>query len=126
MRYMMLVMCGEGQTPSQALMDAMGPQMEKELTSGGMVDTGGLAPSSKGARVKLAGGKLMVIDGPFTETKEVIGGYAIYDVPDHEAAMQKAMEFMEMHRTLSPGWEGYCEVRPMAFSASEGAGPHPS
>lgn len=91
---------------------------KREMKSGPMVDTGGLYPTAKGARVKLAGGKLMVIDGPFTETKEVIGGYAIYDLPDWEAAMAKATEFMEMHRTLSPGWEGVCEVRPMAFSAT--------
>jgi hypothetical protein len=118
MRYMMLVVCGEHQTPSQALMDAMGPAMEKELQSGRMVDTGGLFPTARGKRVKLAGGKLMVIDGPFTETKEVIGGYAIYDLPDDAAALAQATEFMEMHRALSPGWDGYCEVRPMAFSAT--------
>jgi hypothetical protein len=124
MRYMMLVLCREGQGVSEDLMNAMGPQMEKEMKSGGMVDTGGLAPSSKGARVKLAGGKLSVIDGPFTETKEIIGGYAIYECASYEAAIAKATEFMEMHRTLSPGWEGACEVRPMDFSASA-MGAHP-
>lgn len=118
MRYMMLVVCPEGQAPSQALMDAMGPLMASELQSGGMIDTGGLAPSSKGARVKLAGGKLSTMDGPFTETKEVIGGFAIYECANEAAAMQKATEFMELHRKLSPGWEGYCEMRPIDFLAS--------
>lgn len=118
MRYMMIILCAEGQPVSQELMDAMGPLMEKELGSGEMIDTGGLAPTAQGARVQLKNGKLSVMDGPFTETKEVIGGFAIYECATMADAMKKATEFMEMHRKLAPGFEGTCEVRPFDFLAS--------
>jgi hypothetical protein len=68
-------------------------------------------------RLRSNHGKITRTDGPFTESKEVIGGYAIYECASYEAAMAKATDFMEMHRKLSPGWEGMCEVRPMDFSA---------
>ena len=61
--------------------------------------------------MRLSGGKLTVFDGPFTESKEVIGGYAVYDLPSREEAMKWATRFMEVHRDNWPGWEGEAEVR---------------
>ena len=120
MRYLMMILCAEDQKKyvTKELMDWMGPNMALELKSGGMIDTGGLAPTSKGARVHLKGGKLSVMDGPFAESKEVMGGFAIYECATHEDAMKKASDFMEIHRKLAPGWEGTCEVRPFDFLAS--------
>ena len=55
-----------------------------------------------------------MIDGPFVEAKEVIGGYAIMEFRNKEEALASAVEFMQLHRQHMPGWEGTCEVRAMA------------
>jgi hypothetical protein len=99
--------------PPPALMEAMGVFVRKSLEDGTVVDTGGLLPSKEGARVRLSGGELKVTDGPFSETKEVIGGWAILDVPTKADAVRVAIEFMELHRKHWPGFEGESEVRPM-------------
>jgi len=57
---------------------------------------------------------LGVVDGPFVEAKEVIGGYAIFELPGKEEAVASATEFMQLHKDLSPGWEGVCELRAFA------------
>jgi hypothetical protein len=83
-----------------------------EATKAGiLVETGGLLPSSAGARVRLAEGEITVSDGPFTETKEIIGGYAIYELKSKEEAIAHTKRFMELHRIHWPGWEGEAEVR---------------
>lgn len=99
--------------PPAALMKAMGEFVQKSLKDGTLVDTGGLLPSKDGARVRLAGGKITVTDGPFTETKEVIGGWAIIDVASKEEAIRVAKEFMKLHHEHWPEFEGESEVRPM-------------
>ncbi len=99
--------------PPAALMDAMDKFVEKSRRDGTLVDTGGLLPSKDGVRVRLAGGTLTVTDGPFTETKEVIGGWAILKADSKEEAIRIATEFMELHRKYWPGFEGESEVRPM-------------
>ena len=99
--------------PPPALLDAMGTFVQKSLADGTLVDTGGLMPSKDGLRVRLKGGKITVTDGPFTESKEVIGGWAILDVPTKAEAVRIATEFMELHRKHWPGFEGESEVRPM-------------
>jgi hypothetical protein len=99
--------------PPPELMEAMGKFVEKSRKDGTLVDTGGLLPSKEGARVRLANGKITVIDGPFTETKEVIGGWAILSTDSKEEAIRVATEFMELHRKYWPGFEGESEVRPM-------------
>ena len=119
MRYLMFIQAAENQPLAPALMEAMGPYIENNIKRGVLVDTGGLAPTSKSARVKLYGGKINVMDGPFTESKEVIGGYAIIEAPSYEAAMKEAVDFMELHRKHAPGWEGTCEVRPFDFLLSD-------
>jgi hypothetical protein len=99
--------------PPSALMEAMGKFVEKSLQDGTLVDTGGLLPSREGARVRLAKGQITVTDGPFTESKEVIGGWAILETDSRAEAIRIATEFMELHRKYWPAFEGESEVRPM-------------
>jgi hypothetical protein len=99
--------------PPPALMQAMGAFVEKSLKEGTLVDTGGLLPSKDGVRLRLEGGKLTVTDGPFSESKEVIGGWAILKASSKAEAIRIATEFMELHRKHWPGFEGESEVRPM-------------
>ena len=61
--------------------------------------------------MRITDGKLSVIDGPFVEAKEVIGGYAIFELRNKEEAVAAAVEFMQLHREHMPGWDGTCEVR---------------
>jgi hypothetical protein len=99
--------------PPQALMNAMGKFIEKTMKDGVLVDTGGLLPSKDGVLVRLAKGTITVIDGPFVETKEVIGGWAILKTDSRAEAVRIATEFMELHQKHWPGFEGESEVRPM-------------
>ena len=99
--------------PPQALMDAMDEFIQKSIKDGTLVDTGGLLPSKDGFRVRLARGKVTVTDGPFSEAKEVIGGWAILKTETRAEALRIATEFMELHRQHWPEFEGESEVRPM-------------
>ena len=99
--------------PPSALMEAMGKFVQKSLQDGSLVDTGGLLASKEGFRVRLARGAITVTDGPFTETKEVIGGWAILNASSRAEALRIAQQFMELHRTHWPQFEGEAEVRPM-------------
>jgi len=83
------------------------------VKAGTMIATGGLAPTAQSTKVRISGGQIQVIDGPFTESKEVIGGYAQFELPSREAALKGAMEFMELHRKHWPQWEGETEIRQM-------------
>jgi len=116
MRYLTFIRHSESYRqsgPPAALMEAMGKFVEKSMKDGTLVDTGGLLPSKEGARVRLANGKITVTDGPFSESKEVIGGWAILELKSKEEAIRVATEFMELHRKHWPGFEGESEVRPM-------------
>ncbi len=108
--------------PPPAMMEAMGRLIETFSRSGALVDTGGLAPSRHGFRMRLAGGKLTTTDGPFAEAKEVIGGWAILQANSHEEITRLVTEFMDVHRRHWPEFEGECEVRPIEFLASEAHG----
>ena len=99
--------------PPPALMEAMGKFVERSFKDGTLVDTGGLLPSKDGVRLRLANGEISVSDGPFTESKEVIGGWAILKTDSREEALRIATEFMELHRKHWPEFEGESEVRPM-------------
>src|SRR5580704_9490824 len=99
--------------PPPAMMEAMGKFVEKSLKDGILVDTGGLLPSKEGARVRLANGQISVTDGPFSESKEVIGGWAILNARSKAEAVRIATEFMELHRKHWPEFDGESEVRPM-------------
>jgi len=100
-------------TPPPALMEAMGKFMERSFKDGSLVETGGLLPSKDGMRLRLANGKITVTDGPFSESKEVIGGWAILKADTKAEAIRIATEFMELHRKYWPEFEGESEVRPM-------------
>ena len=114
MRFMMIVRHAEKQgPPPQQLMDAIGKLVEEEVKAGTMLGTGGLGPTAQGARVRLARGKVTVTDGLFTETKEVVGGYAQFELKSKEEAVKSAVRFMELHKQHWPGWEGETEVRQM-------------
>jgi hypothetical protein len=103
-----------GIPPDPKLMAAIGKLSEDMAKAGVLVGMGGLAPSSKGARIRLAGGKVSVTDGPFTEAKEIIGGYAIIEVQSKEEAIEWARRFWEIHAAvLGPTYEGEGEVRQM-------------
>ena len=78
-----------------------------------MVGSGGLGPTALGASVRLSRGEIRVTDGPFTEAKEVVGGYAQFDLTSKEEAIKSAVKFMELHKQHWPGWEGETEVRQM-------------
>jgi hypothetical protein len=111
---MMIVKAPENQgPPPKALMDAIGQLMQDQSVTGTMVGGGGLKPTAQGARVKLSGGQVTVIDGPFTEAKEVIGGYAQFELNSKEDAIASTVHFMELHKKHWPGWEGETEIRPM-------------
>ena len=114
MRYMMIVKHAENQgPPPKALMDAIAKLAEEAHKAGTMLGTGGLKPTAQGASVRLSGGKVTVTDGPFTEAREVIGGYAQFEVKSKEEAIEGAVRFMELHKQHWPGWEGETEVREM-------------
>jgi hypothetical protein len=99
--------------PPKALMDAIGELGAEAAKAGKVVSMGGLQHTSKGALIRLDNGKVSVKDGPFTETKEVIGGFTIMELPSKEVAIEEARKFMELHRKLWPGWSGECEIREM-------------
>ena len=114
MRFMMIIKHAEKQgPPPQQLMDAISKLAEEETKAGTMIGSGGLGPTAQGARVRLSGGKVTVTDGPFTETKEVVGGYAQFELRSKEEAIKSAVRFMELHKQHWPGWEGETEVRQM-------------
>lgn len=76
-----------------------------------MIGTGGLYPTAAGARVALTGGKVTVTDGPFSEAKEVIGGYAMFETNSKATIIKWTERFMELHKRHLPGWEGVTEIR---------------
>lgn len=116
MRFMMMVKGTKdyeaGMPPPAELMEVMGKYTEEKAKAGIFLDGGGLKPSRYGARLQLANGKIKVVDGPFAEAKEVIGGWAICELPSKEAAIEMAREFLEIHRrVLGDSYEVESEVR---------------
>jgi hypothetical protein len=112
MKFMMLVKAAENSgPPPKELMDAMAVLSQEAVQAGTMLGSGGLAPTAHSTRVRLSGGKLTVVDGPFTEAKEVIGGYAEFELKSREEAIEGAVRFMELHQKHWPGWEGETEIR---------------
>lgn len=116
MRFMFIVKSAQTASPPPELLEAMHKLADREIKAGRMLDNGGLMPLATGAQVRIKDGKLSVIDGPFVEAKEVIGGYAIFELRDKEEALASVTEFMQLHKDLMPGWEGTCELRAFAGS----------
>ena len=114
MRFMFIVKTAHSGPPTPELVEAMHKLANREIKAGRMLDNGGLTPLAAGAQVRIADNRLSVVDGPFVETKEVIGGYAIFELQGKEEAVASATEFMQLHKDLMPGWEGTCEVRAFA------------
>ena len=100
--------------PTSQFMEAMNKLADREIKAGRLLDNGGLTPLAMGAQVRITDGQLSVVDGPFVEAKEVIGGYATFELQSKEEAVAAATEFMQLHKDLMPGWEGTCEVRAFA------------
>jgi hypothetical protein len=101
-----------GTPPSPALMAAVGELTMEMMKAGVVVDTGGLMPSSSGAKIRIGAGGLKVVDGPFSEAKEVIGGYAILRADSREEAIELGRRFMQVHQdVLGPTYEGELEIR---------------
>jgi len=116
MRFMMIVKAAENSgPPPKAMIDAMAKIAEEATKAGEMIESGGLASTATGARVRLSGGKLTVTDGPFTEAKEVFGGYAIFELKSKKEAVERAVAFMELHKQHWPGWQGETEIRQQTF-----------
>jgi hypothetical protein len=101
MRFMMIVKASEqseaGVMPSEAMLEAMGRYNEELAKAGVLLDLSGLQPSSKGARIEFSGDKRRVIDGPFTESKELIAGYWLIQVKSKEEAVAWALRAPNPH-----------------------------
>jgi hypothetical protein len=110
MRFLSMVRVKEntGQQPSERLMREMGMLIDEMTKAGVLLDTAGLRPTSEGVRVKLSGGKTSVVDGPFTEAKEVVGGFAILKAASLKEAIELTRRFLLVH---GDEWELDCEVR---------------
>ena len=110
MRFLSMIRIDEttAKPPTERLMTAMGKLMEETTNAGVLIDTAGLRPTAEGARIRLRGGKLTTIDGPFTETKEVIGGFAILEAASREEALEHTRRFLAVH---GDEWDLDCEVR---------------
>jgi hypothetical protein len=106
MRFLSIYKCPERNTPpTPEEMARMGKLIEEWMRAGKLLSTEGCLPSSLGARVRVDSGKYNVSDGPFTEAKELVGGFAILDAPSKEAAVEYAKEFLKVVG------EGECELR---------------
>lgn len=115
MRYMMFIKHTEDYRNADvpaSLYEEMGKFIEEATKSGNFVGGAGLQPTSAGTRVRLSKGKITIMDGPFTESKEIVGGYSIIDAKTREEALDLARRFMELHLKHWPTFEGECEMRP--------------
>ncbi len=114
MRFMFIVKSAHTAPPTPKLMEAMHKLADREIKAGRLLENGALMPLATGAQVRITDGKLSVLDGPFVEAKEVIGGYAIFELQSKEEAVAAVTEFMQLHKDFAPGWEGTCEIRAFA------------
>jgi hypothetical protein len=112
MRYMVMIKYNEnGTPPSQALLDAVARNRQEAMQAGALVEVGGLYPSAVGARIRLTGGSLTVTDGPFTETRELVGGYSLYEVKSKQEAIEWTHRFMGLFAEHWPAGECEAEIR---------------
>jgi hypothetical protein len=120
MRYMMFIKHTQDYAGVQVpagLYEAMGEFIQDATKKGQFIEGAGLQPTAAGTRVTLRKGAITVTDGPFIESKEIIGGYALIDAKSREEALALARRFMELHKTHWPTFEGECEVRPLEQEA---------
>lgn len=117
MRFISMVKSNEAKLapPPKRFLDAMDELVQDAAKDGCvMISAEGLLPTAKAARVRLDGGKVTVTDGPFTEAKEVIGGFAMFETDSMEKMLEWTRRFIEMHKAHLPGWEGEAEIRQIA------------
>lgn len=111
-RYLSLIRIEESDAlaggPSPELVQRMEKLMEEMTKAGVLLDTAGLTPTAQGTRVHYEGGQLSVTDGPFTESKEVIGGYSLLQAKDKAEAIEWTQRFLKAHEEY---WTVTCEVR---------------
>lgn len=119
MRFMFIIKSEQEAMPTPEMIAAMHELAKQEIAAGRMIADGGLTPKAAGKEVRIRKRRMMVLDGPFTETKEVIGGFAIFELPDEAAAIASARTFLDLHLRHMPDWEGTCEVRQIAGSQVE-------
>lgn len=114
-RYLSMVRIDENNAPAEGpspeLMQRMGELIEEMTKAGVLLDTAGLTPTSEGTRVHWEKGELTVTDGPFTESKEVVGGYAIIQAKDKAEAIEWTKRFLKIHEEH---WTVTSEVREIA------------
>lgn len=112
MRFLSLIRIDEttASPPDERLLADMGRLMEEMTREGVLIQTAGLMPSANGRRLRLRGGRISATDGPFAESKEVIGGFALFEAPDLDAAIAHTRRFLDVH---GDGWDLECEVRPL-------------
>jgi hypothetical protein len=118
MRYMIFIKHTEDYKIAdvpQALFDALGEFVGESTKNGTIVDSAGLQPTVKGKRIRLSRGQLTMTDGPFSETREVIGSYALLEAKSYDEAVAVATRFMDLHRMHWPGFEGECDIRPLEY-----------
>ena len=110
MRFLSMIRVNEnsGQVPSEKLMEDMGKLIEEMTRAGVLVRTAGLRPSREGTRVRQRHGQQSIVDGPFTETKEVIGGFAILEAKSKDEAIELTKRFLRVH---GDEWDIECELR---------------
>lgn len=115
MKFLSMVRVAEtGQKPTERLMNEMGKLIDEMTREGSLVRTAGLRPSKEGVRMRSNHGKLSTTEGPFTETKEVIGGFAVLEARDMKEAVRLTERFLKVH---GDEWNVECEVR--AFDGDE-------
>ena len=114
MRFMSMLKFDETKSfgpPPPELFTAMGAYTEEGLRNGTVVEIGGLLPSEAGAIVSLVDGTIKAVDGPFTEARELVGGYAVIEVRSKAEAIEQARRLMQIHADHWPGFSGSCEIR---------------
>jgi len=114
-RYLSMIRVDEQNPPdvsaSPEFSERMGALFEEITKAGVMLDTAGLTPTSEGTRITWTGGTLSYIDGPFTESKEVVGGYAILQAKDKAEALEWTKRFLQIHPN---NWTVTAELREIA------------
>jgi hypothetical protein len=112
MRFLGYTLANEAETPTEPpspdMYEKMGKFVEEATKAGVVVATGGIAPTSEGAIVSLKGGQFTVVDGPFTEAKELVGGWALMECRDKDEAIEWTKRFLNVLG------EGECRVRPVS------------
>lgn len=116
MKFMMILKATKdseaGKPPDPRMVAEIGKHSEELIKGGILLESGGLMPSSTGARIQVSGKKMVVIDGPFAETKELVGGFAILRAGSRQEALEMGKAFMKLHvDILGDSYEGELEIR---------------